>query len=156
MEEKNIKETQVYELGYHILPTVSPEDVSQEVTQLQKLITQFGGTIITEAVPVLQQLAYEITKRIDIKNLSFNKAYFGWIKFEMVREEASNLELKIKSLPNVLRFILIKTVKENTLYTPKVAVVRKEVVKPEAEVEVEKIPASEEEIDKSIEALIEN
>lgn len=168
MKEKIVKEveadndkdnTQIYELGYHVLPSVAEEDLSKEVAQIHSLISEFGGTIISEGLPLMQQLAYEITKRIEIKNVKFTKAYFGWVKFEIDREKVVGLESKIKMLQNILRFILIKTVRENTMYTPKVPVVKKESSKEDAiddivTESVEKMPVSEEEIDKSIDELV--
>lgn len=164
MKEKITKEVelegdkdnaQVYELGYHILPGVAEEDVSKEVAQIHALVSDFGGIIIAEALPAMQQLAYEISKRIEIKNVSFNKAFFGWVKFEIERDQIVALESKIKTLPNILRFILIKTVRENTMHTPKVPLFKKDSPKEDIISEpIEKAPVSEEDIDKSIDELV--
>lgn len=165
MKEKVIKEeveinnekdnTQVYELGYHVLPTVAEEDLPKEVAKIHALLSEFGGTVIAEGLPLMQQLAYEITKRIEIKNTKFNKAYFGWVKFEINVEQVVALEAKIKALSNILRFILIKTVRENTIHTPKMPISKKDSLKEDVSSEIaEKAPVREEEIDKSIDELV--
>src|SRR3989344_4596924 len=157
-EEKDF-ESQIYELGYHLVPTVSETDLSQEVAKLQNIITDAHGSIISESFPEMRGLAYEIAKRVDTNYSRFNKAYFGWIKFEAIGSSIEDIDKKLKLNLSVLRFILVKTVRENTMFTPKIVSPRREhkedgLVK-EAE-PVLKTPISEEEIDKSIEALIEN
>lgn len=147
----------VYEVGYHILPTVPEEEVAKEVSEIRTLIVNLEGNIISEGVPALKPLAYDIAKKIETKVVKFNKAYFGWVKFEMDPGSVLNLKNKIEALPNILRFLIIKTVKENTLHTPKIPTFRKESEVSEAAAVVEaapKAPASEAEIDKSIDDLV--
>lgn len=150
--------TQIYELGYHLLPIVAEEDVYREVSQIHSLILDNRGSVIAEATPLMRPLSYDIPKKVETKNLKFNKAYFGWIKFETDGSQILNLKNKIEALPNILRFIIIKTVRENTLHTLKAPMFKREnnkENKSEVSLEtVEKTPTSEAEIDKSIDALI--
>ena len=84
----------------------------------------------------------------------FDKAYFGWVKFEMDNKDIAAVKKSLDANENVLRFLLIKTVRENTLYGSKL-VAAEEVAKKKATVKKEeKAPASQEEIDKSIDELI--
>lgn len=159
MKEENLKDAgdlQVYEFGYHILPTVAEENLPNEVSKVHSLISENGGSIISEGAPVVRQLAYEISKKIENKNLNFNKAYFGWIKFEMDRKDIVNFKNKIENLPNILRFLVVKTVKENTMHTPKIPMFVKDSHREEKDVTKteEKAPVSEAEIDKSIDELV--
>lgn len=140
MSETNKK---VYELGYHILPTVSEGNLSKEVEAIKSKITDLGGEFISEAAPQNTALAYEIVKEISNKNHKFNNAYFGWIKFEVEAEKIESLKEEMEKNLNVLRFIIIKTVRENTLATIKIAhkgsrKVTKEDTKPMDEAEVDK------------------
>ena len=152
---ENHDENLVYELGYHLLVSVSEEDLPKEVAAIHFLLAESGGTIISEGLPVIQPLAYVISKKIDTKNIKFSKAFFGWVKFEMGRDKVVNFNAKIEVLPNILRSILIKTVKENTAHTLKAPLVRKETSRDEALVVAEEKPVvSEEEIDKSIDELL--
>jgi len=154
-----LNELQIYEIGYHILPTVADGDLAAEVSKIHGLITKAGGTVLSDAFPEVVNLAYEISKRTETKQAKFNRAYFGWVKFEVERANLAAIEAGLKANPQVLRFLTVKTVKENTLYVPKVMSVRREEVAPETlvsstEERTEKTPASEEEIDKSIDELV--
>lgn len=160
MSEENLKDSgdiQIYETGFHLLETVSEDQVQAEVSKIHAAISENGGVIISEGAPSLRQLAYTISKKVGTKSLKFNKAYFGWLKFEVDREKILTIKDKIESMPNVLRFIIIKTVRENTMHTPKIPTFKKESTTEESEekpAEKEKAPASEAEIDKSIDELI--
>lgn len=159
MKEENSKDTgdlQIYELGYHLLPSVAEENVSEEVSKIHSIISENGGSILSEGVPVMRQLAFDIRKKIETKNLNFNKAYFGWVKFEVRREDVLVIKDKVKSLPSVLRFLIIKTVKENTMHTSKIPMFNKDSrgdSKDPLKAE-ERAPVSEAEIDKSIDELV--
>ena len=164
MSEKNNEDLKdgdkgIYEVGYHILPTLSEADVASEVGKIQNLITGSEGSIITESFPELRGLAYEISKRVETKYNKFNKAYFGWVKFEIERGLIGKIESALKSDPNILRFLVIKTIRENTLYVPKMVSMKREVSSDEPLVsnmteKIEKKPVSEEELDKSIDELV--
>jgi hypothetical protein len=112
-------------------------------------------------MPKLINLAYEISKTINTKKNQFNKAYFGWVKFEIDPSKIAEIKNKIESFPEILRFLIIKTVKENTIHTPKVPMFKKEnkdqaVGEIKNQISEEKAEISEEEIDKSIDDLIVN
>lgn len=146
---------EIYEIGYHILSTVAEGDVQAEVSKIKEVIAQKAGTLISEEFPEMRALAYDITKKIDTRNFHFNKAFFGWVKFELDRSMINDIKNTLDRMPTLLRFIIVKTVRENTMHTLKTPQ-KKEEVK-EEEVEVEKAPvahASEEEIDKSIDELV--
>lgn len=162
MKEKEdiLDNIQVYEAGFHILPTVPEEKLQEVVSKLEDSINKSGGVIISEEFPKMKVLSYEIKKRVETKYLSFNKAYFGWIKFEVTSALIDKIREEIKSNDNVLRFIIVKTVKENTMSVFKPLIPNKEGgrgettrVSKDAAVQ-EKVEISEEEIDKSIDELV--
>jgi len=149
---------QVYELGYHIVSTVAEENVPKEVEILKEIVLQDGGSLISEGEPKLINLAYSMTKSVaDIKKV-FNTAYFGWLKFETKSELMPKIKKAVDENPNILRYLLIKTVRENTLYTPKLnvrAVNKEESPKVKKSIKTdEKKAISFEDIDKSIEELV--
>ena len=155
MEEntKDLDNIKIYELGYHLIPTINEESLGVEVSKLQTIISENGGNIISEEFPQMKNLAFEISKVSENKYNRFNKAYFGWIKFEIDSSVIREIDKKATSNPSVLRFLIVKTVKKNTIYTPKI--ISKKEIKPEEgslEIPVEK--ASPEEIDKSIDDLL--
>ncbi len=152
---------QVYELGYHIVSTVAEENLPKEVETLKAIVLQDGGSLVSEGEPKLINLAYSMTKSVaDIKK-KFNTAYFGWLKFETKSELMPIIKKAVDANPNILRYLLIKTVRENTLYTPKLNVrapVKEEAPKAKKSVKTEETKISSkkdlEDIDKSIDELV--
>ena len=149
---------QVYELGYHIVSTVAEENLPKEVEALKAQVLTDGGSLVSEGEPKLINLAYSMTKSVADTKKKFTSAYFGWIKFETKSELMPMIKKAVDANPNVLRYILIKTVRENTMFTPKlnsVKVVEKEAPKAKKSIKTdEKKATSLEDIDKSIEELV--
>jgi len=152
---------QVYELGYHIVSTVAEENLPKEVETLKAQVLSDGGSLVSEGEPKLINLAYSMTKSVaDIKK-KFNTAYFGWLKFETKSELMPMIKKAVDLNPHILRYLLIKTVRENTLYVPKlnsIKVGEKEVPKAKKSVKTEETKATSkkdiEDIDKSIDELV--
>ncbi len=113
-EEKDLELYDVYELGYHILPTVPESELEDKVNEIRELIKQFGGEFIMEGEPELIDLAYTMIVPRGGHNDKYDKAYFGWIKFEAPKANVPELQKELKLNQNILRFILFKTVKEDT------------------------------------------
>ncbi len=155
------KETTIYEIGYNLIPTASSEEVAKEVGAMKEKITSLGGELISDEYPNQIKLSYEMIKEIDNKNVKFNSAFFGWIKFEMDSEKVNEIDKMAKLSDNMLRYIIIKTVRENTLHTPKFTKPGRktssddsvEVSKPEVSSEAE--PMNVKEVDKKIDELLE-
>lgn len=108
-------EPRVYELGYLVMPSVDEGDLTAQRDALVALITRFKGIVIDEGQPVLIDLAYEMDKLINNKKHTFSQAYFGWIKFDVTPTEVEALNDEIEAVETLLRSILVKTVRENTL-----------------------------------------
>jgi|SRR3989344_860690 len=151
---KDLGDAEIYELGFHIVPTVPEEHIALEASKIQKIILDLGGSIIAEEPPRLRPLAYDMRKRVETKYESFSKAYFGWIKFEIDRSVITSLKEQVEKNQNILRFIIVKTVRENTMYTPKMVTMRREDRIEDKKEGEEKPASSEAEIDKSIDELV--
>ena len=108
-------EPRVYELGYLLMPSVDEGDLSKERDALVALITKYQGIVIDEGQPVLIDLAYNMDKIINNKKSTFSQGYFGWIKFDVSPAETEALNAEVEAFENLIRSILIKTVRENTL-----------------------------------------
>ena len=149
----------IYEIGFHISPSLSGEEVELSTSSIKNAIVKNGGNIIGEESPKIANLSYPIVKRSDIGAKSFPKAFFGWIKFEVEGENVSKVNDFAKLEKNILRFILIKTDKANIVTFHKN---NQQVSKEENSKSQEKIPTeikeiknvSEEEIDETIDSLI--
>lgn len=146
----------VYEIGYLLAPLIAEEHVPAEVSKIKSLIESHGGNFISEESPKMRPLAYAMRKAVDGARHKFDKAYFGWIKFETTPEEVLKVKVSLDANSNIVRFLLINTVRENTLIAPKPVYMEKakEGTKEEGEAVVAETPASPEEIDRSIEELV--
>jgi len=158
---ENNEEIQVYELGYHILPTVVTDDLEGEVTKVRSAIEKRGGSFISEGTPEMTTLAYPMFVNNGGKQTKYEQAYFGWMKFEMKPEEAVALaDEDMAANTQVLRHILIKTTREETraqLQTAQNNILRE--IKTTGTLEKKTVTeeggeVSEEDLEKSIEDLV--
>lgn len=168
-ENKSGEKMQVYEVGYIILPSLTEEKVTEEVSGLRGAIEAAGAAIIAEEFPKLRTLAYTMDRSLETKRQKFNEGYFGWIKFDLPVAEISKVKSELEKRQNILRHLVIKTVRENTLFGPKLSS-RKgeegEVAEGEptdagvtinlANTSEDTVAAAKKEIDKSIDALVIN
>ena len=104
----------VYEVGYHIVPTIPEENLEKAVTSIRSRIEKAGGTFIAEGAPSMMRLAYGMEYREGDKHVLHDRGYFGWIKFEAPIEIAKILEEELRTDKNVLRSIIFQTVREET------------------------------------------
>lgn len=148
------KRQKVYEVGYLILPSVPEEHVAAEVQNVKNLVEKHGGAFVTEDFPKLRQLAYSMKKLINGRHLKFDKAYFGWVKFETNPVEVPALKAGLEKLENLLRFLLIETVRENTLHTPRPVFRPQPAAEGDAPKDQPQEKISEEQIEKEIENLV--
>lgn len=158
--EKSEVGGRVYELGYLLVPTIAEEEVPAVYGNLKELVASHEGVMISDDMPRMIPLAYEMLKVVQNVRSKFTNAYFGWLKFEMDADQIGEMKKKLDLDPNVLRFLVIKTVRENTIAAkrfvhreggahrkaPGVGVKREEGT---VAVEINK-----EEIDKEIEAMV--
>ena len=116
---ENIESTKegfkVYELGIHLLPSLSEADVQIEFSKIKSNIEKLEGEIISESIPRMFNLAYEIPKTLKAQKKWYETAYFGWVKFELEASKLAVFEKFVKELEDTLRYLIVKTVRENTL-----------------------------------------
>jgi ribosomal protein S6 len=146
---------QVYEVGYILVPSIPEENVGGEVTSLKDMLTNNGATFIADEYPKMMELAYEMTRAIANKKQKFTNGYFGWVKFEMSREGIVAAKADLDKNESIIRFLITKTVRENTMspkrtYTKEGTIKRKTATKSDEPA----LPINEETIDKDIEALV--
>lgn len=109
----------IYELGYHVMPNLSEDEVAKVVADIKEKLSSMGGEIIAEQNPSMMNLAYEIGKEIENKIRRFKTAYFGWVKFEIETKEIEAFAALIDKNPSIIRSLMVKTVRESTLAQPK-------------------------------------
>lgn len=110
----------IYELGYLVLPTFPEEQVAPEVSKLKEILEKYEAKVISDEYPVLIELAYTMVKRLDNKNQRFDTGYFGWIKFEVSAEVMDQIKKDLDRNFSLLRFMITRTVRENTVAAKKI------------------------------------
>lgn len=145
----------IYEVGYHILPSVAEENVEKVVGEIRAVIEKAGGSFIAEGAPVLTKLAYDMNSREGDKWAAQDRGYFGWIKFEAVVGAAQTLEEALKAHKSILRHIVFRTVREETRARIKAPTLREvkrtDTIKTTAKrTDEESAPVSEEDLDKAL------
>lgn len=156
-EEKEIN-PRTYELGYLLVPTIGEGDVLTEAGRIKGVIESCGGMIISDENPKETALAYPIDRRVEGKKKIFTSAYFGWAKFQGDPESTATLKKSMEADESVIRFLIIKTVKENTLIQKRpfsgIGAKKKDVSETKTDKPKEATPVSEAELDKTIEELV--
>ncbi len=148
----------IYEASYLFLPSLAQEQVPAKVASLKEMITSAGGALISDEDPILIDLAYGMVKVISTVRHKAKTGYFGWIKFEISTEGIGKIKKALDANDDILRYLIIRTVRENTLLNGKMKLQKEEKSRREDEAaaegaEVEK-EAAPEEIDKSIDELV--
>ncbi len=155
MEETEMKGesgSRVYELGYLLVGTMPEENVAAKVGAIKDLVEGKGAVSISEEFPRLITLGYEMSRPIGNKKSWFNEGYFGWMKFEADPATTEEMSAILKRDEDVLRFLLIKTVRENTIAGKRA--MGSGMKRPARKVEnAEETPIDEAEIEKKLEEL---
>ncbi len=148
----------VYEVGYLIVPTVSEDKVADEVSAIHTMLEGAHASIIAEEFPKAMPLAYTMERTHETKKQKFNEAYFGWVKFEMPVASINDIDQSLVKRSNILRHLITKTVRENTVYSTRLAEELAEKAGEAADAAAGETPSEEvgakKEMDKSIDALV--
>jgi ribosomal protein S6 len=160
-ERKNETEedvnNRVYELGYLLVPTISEEDLPVAFGNLKELVSSLGGIHLSDEMPKTIPLAYKMVKVVANARHKFNTAYFGWIKFAMDSDKVLELKKKLDLDGNIIRFLILKTVKENTIAAKRFIggdATRRKIRFEKKENAEMAVPINKEEIDKEIDAMV--
>lgn len=147
----------VYELGYLLVPSIAEDNLPAMYGNVKEFVSSFKGEIISDEMPKMIPLAYSMSKVISNIRNKFDTGYFGWIKFVMDSDKVLELKKKLDLDPNFIRFLILKTVKENTIAAKRFVRGDMHGRKPKTEKgdnSEPAVPINKEEIDKEIEAMI--
>jgi len=129
----------LYELAFHLVPTVGDDNVDKVFDEITKMVEKFNGKIVSKSEPALLNLEYTMEKIVDAVKSKYNTAYFAWIIFE--GGNVQELHSEIESNKNVLRHLLVKTDQNDGIKAETVASIlsgdQKEKVPVEEEKEIE-------------------
>lgn len=147
---------EVYEVGFHLVPTIAEAQVGAAVEKIRAIIGD--AERISEAYPTKVTLAYVIERAAQGKREKYSEAWFGWIKFAQSPERVPAIEAALTASPDVLRFLIITTVREDVVAQKPRAVFSSDRLEGET---IKRVPreterggeVSDAELNKSIDAL---
>ncbi len=114
----------VYEIGYLLISSIPKEKVEETVESLKKILIDKGASILSMESAELIPILYTMEKKIGGTNHSFDQGYFGWFKFEISSSEIESIKKTFEVHTDMLRMLLINTVKENTYLGKKIAIAK--------------------------------
>jgi ribosomal protein S6 len=96
----------VYELSYH-MTRMSEADCEKQLQTIRDAVIKAGGSFLAEGALEDMELAYSMSQH--------DKSMFGWMKFEIAPAAIQSLQHDVlKAQKNLIRYSLIKTVREDT------------------------------------------
>jgi ribosomal protein S6 len=152
-DEKEIR-LGIYEVGYLMLPSIAEENLGAEVTTFKDMFLENGAVFISDEYPKLIELAYEMSRSIENKKQKFSYGYFGWVKFECDTNQAKIIKSILDKNEKLVRFIMIKTVRENTMSVKRTYNKQDGKTRRPSQKQEEVNPIDEETINKEIDALV--
>lgn len=151
---ENETNTNVYELGFHLVPTISKDEVAGTFGEIKMALETLGASFISEEMPKEMTLAYEMRTTINNKIEYFTNSYFAWIKFEISKDAIEKVKEMIEKRSDIIRFIIITTVKENTL-APRKLFEKKDGGRKKRD-EKEELPMDKEAVDAELDKMLED
>lgn len=109
----------VYEVSYILLPTIGEDGLTKRVGDIKSKATSLGANLVSGEDGVMIDLAYPMTKVSPSTRVKVKEGYFGWLKFELNSDLISEFKKYLDNQDDVVRYLIIKTVKENTLLNGK-------------------------------------
>lgn len=151
----------VYELAYIFVPTLDEAMIEESFNSLRDLLITHKVEVISHDAPRSIELAYEMSRTIQNKKTWFSEGYFGWIKFEAEASVVKEINDILMRDEKIIRFMIVKTVRENTIFSKKAYTrTRRESPNKEEDTHLEdeapKVELTEGEVDKEIDAMLEN
>jgi len=154
MENESKARVGVYEIGYLMVPSIAEESLGAEVTAFKDSLSEKNVTFISDEYPRMMELAYEMSRSIENKKQKFSYGYFGWVKFEATTEAAVEIKDMMDKNEKVIRYLMIKTVRENTMSAKRAYKTDGPRRKPVTKTDAEQAPIDEEAVDKEIDSLV--
>ena len=114
------KKEKTYEISVHYVPTLEESEAGEKLTSLKKTIESDGEVIGEEPVQKMN-LAYTIrhkTRKGDGTYDRHDESYFGSVKFRSPQELIVTLQADLQGDDQVIRFLTLETVGDNTRIGP--------------------------------------
>jgi|SRR3989344_2224902 len=150
-------EPNIYEFGFLLSPNIAEEALAGSVAALKERFEKRGAAFISEEFPKKIGLAYPIVAARDGAKVRFGTAYLGALKYQVPPQEAAALHGECAADPALLRFLLVRTVRESAAPRRAPAFLKPEAprsAEPSAPRKAEKPSMTTEELDRTIEELV--
>ena len=125
-ENETTVDSRVYEISFIFDNKLDEGAALEKSNAIKQSIATLGGSFISEETPYMRELAYEMIRVVNNVNVRFNEGYFGWIKFELSGDKVKDLEKGLKGDEQLVRYLVVTTVRENTVYTKRAPVIKAE------------------------------
>ena len=119
-------DSRVYEISFIFDNKLSEVTALEKSNAIKQSIATLGGSFISEEAPYMRELAYEMIRVVNNVNVRFNEGYFGWIKFSMEPAKVKEFEKALKLDEELVRYLVVATVSENTVFTKRAPVIKAE------------------------------
>lgn len=104
-------EVRLYELGINLVTTLD-EQIKGDFEAIKDIVKKHGADIKSESTPVAIPLAYTMVKNIDSRNIKYNTASFGWVKFESTPDKIELIQEDLDLNGAILRYVILKTTED--------------------------------------------
>jgi ribosomal protein S6 len=125
-ENETTVDSRVYEISFIFDNKLDEGTALEKSNAIKQSIATLGGSFISEEAPYMRELAYEMIRVVNNVNVRFNEGYFGWIKFSMEPAKVKDFEKALKIDEELVRYLVVTTVAENTVFTKRVPTVKLE------------------------------
>lgn len=125
-ENETTVDSRVYEISFIFDNKLDEQTALEKSNALKQSIATLGGSFISEEAPYMRELAYEMIRVVNNVNVRFNEGYFGWIKFTLDGAKVKDFEKALKLDEQLVRYLVVTTVAENTVYTKRAPVIKAE------------------------------
>ncbi len=145
-------ESRVYETALLIVDSMSEAAALEKYNAIKQSVADLGASFISEELPYMRELSYEMVRVIKNQNIRFNYGYFAWFKYNLEPSQIVAVNKKLDIDEEIIRHMTVKTVAENTIYTKPNPVVKTETLADQIDAnmaqaeEVAKIEAAEAEV----------
>ncbi len=119
-------DSRVYETALLMVDSVSEDEALDKYNTIKQSIADLGASFISEELPYLRGLSYEMVRVIKNQNVRFNQAYFTWVKYNIDPARVIELNKKLALDEEIIRYMTVSTVAENTTYTKPNPVIKAE------------------------------
>ena len=154
--ESMMDEKEVYEISYILDNRLEESKAAEKAEAFKKNIASLEGSFISEEAPYMRELSYEMIRVVNNVNIRFKEGYFGWVKFELTPAKIIEINKKLKLDEEVVRFLIIKTEKENDVFTKDISVMKSDPTIATAFVKEESIADIDANIDTTVEDISED